>query len=585
MSALGDLLRGGATVGRGAFNFTQHGEVEMSADLERILALPRRPQVLPPPGVLGKVLKTPGGQMSLRPIQEFALLEAQQRNGLFAPIGVGEGKTLITLLLPTVMGSRRAVLMVPPQLREQLRQRSIPDLAPHWRIKPVVGDTTKYPDSPDGLIYIVAYSELSSAKGADALDRIKPDLIILDEAHALKSTSAARTKRFRRYFNHNPGTRLCALSGTITSKSIKDFAHIAKLALGAYAPVPLEYPVLEEWSWALDPIEFPTPPGALLKLCEPGESVRSGFRRRLVETPGVVASGENRLGTSLRINERVFVVPKDLSSALDDMRKSWCTPGGEEITDALSFSRYARQLASGFYYRWIWPRKEPEPVRKEWLEARKEWHREVRRFLTHSARAGMDSPLLLAQAAAKGRWPAQHWSRWAAARDTARPEVEAVWISDAVVADAIYWGETNFGIIWSEHEAVSQKIAECGAFPLYGGGVEASAGILGERGNRTIVASRRAHGEGKNLQMFSGQLVVTPSSSGKTWEQLLGRTHRTGQQADEVTCDVYAYTPEMKDALVSAVRDAKFIQEALGTQQRLTYADFTFEFRPPKESK
>jgi hypothetical protein len=229
------------------------------------------------------------------------------------------------------------------------------------------------------------------------------------------------------------------------------------------------------------------------------------------------------------------------------------------------------------YYRWIWPRQEPLDVRERWLEARKNWHREVRYQLQHHARPGLDSPLLLARAAHRGQWKSYHWPEWNHVRKTAQPEVEAVWIDDFLVKDAVRWGQTvPAGIIWYTHDAVGQAIASAGRFPLYAAGAVASTAILNESGTRTIVASANAHGEGKNLQMFNLNLVTTPSSNGKHQEQLLGRTHRDGQTADEVQVHFYRHTPENIAAIDAARQDARFIEQTLGTEQRLNYATFCF---------
>jgi len=71
-------------------------------------------------------------------------------------------------------------------------------------------------------------------------------------------------------------------------------------------------------------------------------------------------------------------------------------------------------------------------------------------------------------------------------------------------------------------------------------------------------------------------LVVSVKPSGRDWEQLLGRTHRMGQEADEVECWVYLHTEELRAGMAKAFVDAKFLEETLGVQ-KLNYADITFE--------
>lgn len=579
-SGLAEKLRSGGG-SSSLINWSPHAAPTASWDLERILGLPERP-IPTAPELAALVeewtarLKRPAGTMKLKEVQAWALAEAARVLGLLGAIGVGEGKTLICLLLPTVLQSKRAVLLIPPQLRDQVICRAIPELAQHWRIPNLTAGqgSVAYPDV-DGVLHVIAYSELSAAGTADCLERIQPDLVICDEAHAVRNFSASRTKRFNRYFKAHPTAKLCALSGTIVSKSIRDFGHLAKFALRERSPVPLEWPVLQSWAEALDPSDFTPPPGELERLCRPGEDVRGAFKRRLLCAEGVVSTSESKVGCSLVFYRREVKVPPEVRAALDGLRNTWCTPGGEEITDALSFSRYARQLGAGLFLRWIWPRNESLAVRGSWLEARKSWHREVRERLKLSL-PGQDSPLLLARAAAEGRWNSYAWEDWAAIKDHARPETEAVWISDYLVEDAVRWGKERVGVIWYEHEALGEAIARKGGFPLYGGGDEASRCILNEDGSRTIVASRKAHGEGKNLQAFCRHLFTTMSSNAAVNEQLLGRSHRTGQKADEVEIYLYLQTPEMRAAFMAARKEAKFIEEVKGEKQRLSYATLAF---------
>lgn len=549
--------------------------VQKSSELTRIAALPRRTAHVTDEEVeaLHRELCLPNGTRRLRPIQALALAEARRTNGLFGPIGVGAGKSDIALLLPIIMKSKKAVLLVPANLREKVFAQDYPTLIPHYRMpKLVTGNVL--PIESSCSLWVHSYNELSSASKHDLLDTIEPDLIICDEAHALRYPSAARTRRFLQYFKTHRDTRLCVLSGTMTSKSIKDYAHLAWLSLRENAPLPTKWTVLEEWAAALDSSPVPAPAGALVELCKENESAREGFRRRIIETQGVIATSENAIGTSLVVSERKLKAPKVIVEALRQMRETWTTPDeGEAFDDILTLHRFARQLAAGFYYRWIWPKNEPLQVRTAWLEARKAWNREVANYLTYRAKPGIDSPLLLAKACADGRVASMNYERWALLKETAQPAVEAVWLDDYLVRDAVEWGREEVGIIWYEHASLGAAIARKGGFPLFGPGAE---GILKEKGTRTIVVSIKAHGTGKNLQSYKRNLVTTAPTSGTVWEQLLGRTHRPGQAADEVTVDVYRHTLEMRAALTKALRDAQYQQTTTGNQQKLLSATYTF---------
>jgi hypothetical protein len=156
-----------------------------------------------------------------------------------------------------------------------------------------------------------------------------------------------------------------------------------------------------------------------------------------------------------------------------------------------------------------------------------------------------------------------------------QPEPQAVWISDFVVNDAAAWAKKNVGIVWVEFPELGERIAKTAGIPWYGGGPEASATVGLEKGNRSIVASIRAHGTGKNLQAFTKNLVVTPPADGGTWEQLIARTHRPGQTAGLVEVDVCLHTEQFENAFAKARELARFIQAAEGPQ-KLLFADYAW---------
>jgi len=58
---------------------------------------------------------------------------------------------------------------------------------------------------------------------------------------------------------------------------------------------------------------------------------------------------------------------------------------------------------------------------------------------------------------------------------------------------------------------------------------------------------------------------------GETCEQLIGRTHRFGQAADEVSMDYFAPTEEVLNAVAASRSDARYIEETQGSPQKLNY--------------
>ena len=546
-----------------------HG-VSESPELTRILGIKLRKLVIEKDRVLRDgvalpdltpLFRKPGGTLNIWPLQNAALHEIYEANGGLILLGVGFGKTFISLAAAEVMDSKRCVLLVKPQLKNQLLTRDLPFYSKHFNL-------------PLDRIHVVSYNELSSADKADILNRLQPDLIVADECHSLRHRTSARTRRFLRFMKNHPGTRFVGLSGTIAKRSVKDYPHLSDLALGKNSPLPQNFRILDEWAEALDSGDNPRPAGALEKLCEPGEDVRSGYRRRLIETPGVVASEEGAIGTSLIISVRPLEMPDNVKTELAKLYATWQI-GEEELTDAMALSRVARQIISGMYYIWKWPEGKRDG---EWIDARRAWHRSIREYIQHTSKDGMDSPLLLARAAMAGRWHCPDWAPWDAVRDRPEPETLPVWISDFMVADAIKWGKEHMktnGLIFYEHDAIGQMISRFGGFPLYGAGMDASD--TDPDRDPVIVCSSRAQGEGKNLQRWSNMLLTAVPANGLAFEQIMGRCHRPGQMADEVCVDLYLHCDEFKRAFDTALRDAEFIESTQGQKQKLLFATKVLE--------
>lgn len=592
-----------------------------SADLNRIIALPRRdlateytPDLI---AGLEAELRLPPSKVrcicakqqrpcptSLKPIQAYALVEAARAGGLVGPIGAGHGKTLIDLLLPMVMpGCKMAVLLIPANLRTQLLERDWDYYGGHWRLPNLVNGRWFKENRP--AVDVITYTKLQQMTATSLLKTIKPDLIICDEAHNLKSAKGPRVSRFRSYLTEFPKTRLCVMSGTMATKSIHDYAHLAEFAFGDNSPLPHHPPTLEEWANAIDPCscqaakdpelkcECRAHPGALVRLCRDGEHVREGFRRRRNDTLGVVATNESAIGTSLVIRKREPGKVSNQILAFIDLAHSGERPDGEQFTEQLQASACARQLACGFFHRWRYPRGEPAELIDEWFKKRKAFNKEVYERLKHP-RENLDSPGLLVRAAirwysgyvytdettkqtvqvppkTKGGpravWPSVHWPEWSEIHDKVRPVPEAVWLDDFVVKDAAAWAKKDVGIVWVDFPELGERIAKAAGVPFFGGGPAASDEILREKGDCSIVASIKAHGTGKNLQPFCRNLVVTPPADGGTWEQMIARTHRPGQQADEVEVEVMLHTADYEGSFAKAREIARFLHATEGPQK------------------
>ncbi len=510
-----------------------------------------------------------GGSWALRPIQSVALFEMEKAGGALLPIGVGYGKMLIALLAPRALKAKRPVLLVEASLKDVTREVEIPKYARHFDLPEWHG--------------IVSYNDLSSPKKPLLLEELAPDLIVADEAHALKNTRSVRVKRLRAYLRKHPETKLVLLSGTFTDKSLKDYSHLAKWTLHENSPVPYDYFALEEWCAGLDANPMiPLEPGVLVDLCTAHrhDSHRDAYRCRLVSTVGVVATKETSLGTSLVLYAKRPKTPAIIKAALEQLRDSWSFED-EEIADILGLYRVAHQPALGFYYKWVWP----SGVDQEWIEARRDWAQAVRRFLAHRSRPGLDSEMLFISAMGRGEvklssHEMEKWEAWSAVKDRPGPSTEAVWLDSFIVDYVGRWmkSERSTGVIWYRHTEVGQAVSEQYDLPQFGPGRGVELAKVSSDGYPFIVVSAESHYKGQNLQGEDGREgyddnLLLGMLGGKRFEQTLARTHRPGQKADCVNASILQHTAELESGFANALKSAEYIERTTGQVQKLLYAN------------
>lgn len=491
--------------------------------------------------------------MQLRPVQAAALVEIGTVGGLFGPLRVGAGKTLISLLAPVVSEAVRPLLLVPAALVDKTR-RDEAELSQHFDLVE---------------IEIVSYEWLGRAQAADALEKLAPDLIIADEVHRLKNPRAAVTRRVRRYMADHPETKFVAMSGTVTKRSLKDYAHLLKWTHDD-PPIPQNYRDLELWADALDERKGQTrraDPDALVELCDefeaavwdrdPRSAARQAYRRRLTETPGVVATSETPIDASITVRSVEPPPSPGIDEAFHKLRTLWETPDGWPISDGLAMFRHARELALGFYYVW-----DPRPP-AYWLEARRAWAAFVRGVLARSR--SLDSELQVRQQHAD----APECVEWLAVRKHFEPNTVPRWIDDSVVEFCAGFD----GIVWTEHTHFAERLAAVSGVPYFGRKGKDKAGKAIEDHAGPMIASIQSNATGRNLQAWHNNLIASMPANGMQTEQLFGRTHRDGQTADEVRFDVVTNCAEHVGAFWQAVNDAKYVFDSTGSPQKILLAD------------
>lgn len=536
-------------------------EVPLTEEFRRIRDLPRRDVADGEryAADLTEALRTPHGTMALRPIQALALFELFHYGGAFCPIRTGGGKTLVSLLAPLMRQALRPLLLIPKSLQKKTEQE-FRALSIHWK-------------SPT-LYTIKSYEWLSHKNSAAFLDKYRPDLIVMDEADNLSNTASARTRRVRRYLQKNPGVSVVAMSGSFTKRSIKDYSHIISWCLPRTCPTPREYRDLMAWSALLDErsADF-MGAGAMRQLFDEREkgmvdeieASRSAYRRRLLATPGVIATQETPL--TFPLVGRV-VTPVRTDPVIDDhlttLFKDWETPNGDYLQYPIELWAHARWLSLGFYYRWVPP---PPP---EWREAKRAWSADVRYVLKYNKR-GLDSPAEVADAVEAGTLALPSYWDWKAVEKTYVYDQVPEWISTEALETAKVWGERERGLIWVDLAAFGRRLSAETGWPYYGSkGLDARGRMVEQHpAGQPAILGVRPNRSGRNLQTHHKNLILSCEPAGRTWEQMISRTHRDGQEAPAVYLDVYCPSTAQIQAVYQATHDCAYSEQSLGSPQKL----------------
>lgn len=563
---------------------------ESQTEMERILFLPTDDRQ-PEDDLSGLVeeyserLGKPGREYDLLPVQALALDQFNRHGGLLANIGVGHGKTLIGLLAPQLADldeDDTALFLHPARTRDSLRNE-IEKHSSNFRISPA--------------IFEMSYAMISQPGGRQRLFNLDPEIIIADEAHSLRSTSSARTKRVRSYFAENADTPFLAMSGTLTNASIKEYAHLADWALRENSPVPRTYSSKDAWSRCLDVSDndqkfprsyhwrqiqplvdaFGETSRELTDLSNDDRFVeaRKAFMRRFKTAPGTVKTDDASVGAPIHIKRiEDYDEPDGITSAKQKIEVEGRYPCGAYVDDQLEEARAFRQISCGWYYRWDWPEGE---VDREWLYSRREWRQQVKQIVRYGP-AEHDTPALVRRAVQQGVYDhneelMEAWEDWQEHRHKDPPPKETVWVDQSFVQTVARMArDWSPSIVWYQWRATAEALENRGLDVYWPDG---NRNPENASPDRSIALSIHSAREGLNIQQYHRNLYVTPPSSGYFWEQSLGRTHRQGQKADSVEVRVFAHNRTFSDCIESALKDARYTSQTQDQSQKILLADWS----------
>lgn len=627
------------------------------ADIDRIVSLPIIPEISAEEAeeVSRRWLLAPAFEKGHRLLLTQAEgIQAFENFGAgFFKLGVGWGKTGLSLLCAEHAyrsGAERLLLFVPSSVYPQLVKQDIRfwrnmfslSVPIHRLGNQSVKMRKRIVDTQRNGLYIMPFSLLSRQDSLHMLRAIDPDLIIADEAHGFKNRSSGRSKKLfgwreERIAEEREVPNFVAMSGTMTSKSIKDYHHLITWALAGGSPLPMSASLAKAWGAVIDSgsvLGDDNQTGPLKQLVNwarenfPDEVFKptvSDFRRayklRLTTAPGVVSTGDQEIGTSLTITTLDCEGQGDeLMGLVNKVREDNKTPNGDVIEHAMQEFKWLSELTAGFYNELLWPTPERLAGRTwvldgveitftdksavEALELAMEHHerhqvysKELRAYLKESP-LGQDTPMEVARVINQHpeSMPDELVMFYENMRETKDESIERFGmlvereshvhrVDDFKILKSVEWAQClsdagEGGILWFWHNGIGRwlrdEIQAAGIDMLYcPAGKDANEEIIDHANkDRVIVASIGAHSIGKNLQHFEHQLFVQWPRVATTAEQTLGRTHRTGQMADELV--VYRFDTTAFDTInfAACLNDAVYNHQSTGDRQKVVYANY-----------
>lgn len=523
-------------------------------------------------------------------------ISISSRDGLFATRGgILTHNTTVSFLAPRVGGVQKPALLIPASLREKT-WRDFRELYSHWLGHYAFMTRAGFDEA------VFNYEEVSREKGQQRLFDYKPDMIIADEAQALKNRNASCTKAVEHYMYENPTTQFVALTGTPTARSPMDFWHLMFWCLREHMPFPRVHSEAELWAEAIRETKDlnSTRPDARVfsgwlppdykpvgnahtlfaALEEPLRKARIAFGNRFSNCRGVVTDDDaNDIGSALRISRLDWDPGPVAREAIETLRETKTTPNGVELTMPTEVWALERQLASGFWYYW-----DPQPP-DWWLQPRRTWgwylreilFREGMFFDTYS-HLRLFSPKQVASAILQNRLKdykvQQAYHDWIKVKDDYSYTKIAQWIDSGVLNRAAKWLSSEGGIVWTEHKAFGDKLSEItGVGFCSDQGLDQKGVLIDDYKGRPVIASVRANHQGRNLQAWNQNLGVTFPPNGAVMEQLLGRTHRPGQLSDTVYFSWVNACEAQLNGFHQLLADARYIEQSTGQRQKLNFAD------------
>lgn len=516
------------------------------------------PQLLP---LIGKVettynaelladwdsLKKPGGSQELFPVQKRLLSRLMLNQRLLAEVGVGQGKTLPSMLAPRVLGLDSALLISRASIIRSQTKHDYESYGKHW-------------DLPE--LDIRSYEYLAHQKHYDHFENTQPKMVVLDEAHRAQNPTTAFGRRLIRYLQKRPEVPVLILSGTLLSLGVKRFWFPALLGLPYdINPFPQDLTRAEQWEREPDirPLAMQV---SRLRGEDCTQDTKIEIWTKLAECCGAVVSHKRACSASIDLyvheveNSQDCQYKMDVAQAeYDELSRKSPTKkrnsdGDLSALDVAKMALLTKIDLASYGYETVWTEAKSQALKK----AEFNWARLKQAYIEEGwVTSGGE---LASRAEQFGDSAVQ-------ARDTLR-KLRAEFQGERDVR--WFCQKTLENIVRGICKVTKDKKPTLVFTPRVQLGVQLSGLLTKSTGDqvdyfrshlmngqkktvmelfpRLGVVAQKAALEGANLQKYSRMIVIGATSSERDWEQLIGRMHRRGQEAETIelhvlTCNGY----------------------------------------------